>query len=122
MNATKPLSHMEVVCDMPGLTSRTGTALLTGLADALGLTDGLGRGLSAWKSAAAGGAALHARGRGGSRRRASALAKVRARAVHKAKEVQARHPPSRIPRATAQRIKGQAVKTTHRSAPPQYGQ
>ena len=24
----------EVVCDMPGLTSRAGTALLTGLADA----------------------------------------------------------------------------------------
>jgi hypothetical protein len=31
---------------MPGLTSRAGTALLTGLADALGLTDGLVRGLS----------------------------------------------------------------------------
>jgi hypothetical protein len=107
---------------MPGLTSRTGTILLTGLADALGLTDGLGRGLSAWKSAAAGGAALHARGRGGSWRRASALAKVRAHAVHKAKEVHAPHLPSRIPRANAQRIKGQAVKATHRSAPPQYGQ
>jgi len=122
VNATKPLSHMEVVCDALGLTSRTGTALLTDLADAPGLRDGLVRGLCAWKSAAAGGAALHARGRGGSRRRTSALAKVRARAVHKAKEVQARHLTSRIPRATAQRIKGQGVKATHRSAPPQYGQ
>ena len=37
---------MDVVCDMPGLTSRAGTALLTGLADALGLPDGLVRGLS----------------------------------------------------------------------------
>jgi len=46
VNATTSLSHMEVVCDMPGLTSRAGTALLTGLADALGLTDGLIRGLS----------------------------------------------------------------------------
>jgi Transposase DDE domain group 1 len=46
VNATTSLSHMEVVCDMPGLTSRAGTALLTGLADALGLTEGLVRGLS----------------------------------------------------------------------------
>ena len=37
---------MEVTCDMPGLTSRAGTALLSGLADALGLTDGLVSGLS----------------------------------------------------------------------------
>ena len=41
VNATTPLSQMEVTCDMPGLTSRAGTALLSGLADALGLTDGL---------------------------------------------------------------------------------
>jgi len=46
VNATPSLSHMEVVCDMPGLTSRAGTALLSGLADALGLTGGLVRGLS----------------------------------------------------------------------------
>ena len=41
VNATPSLSHMEVVRDMPGLTSRAGAALLTGLADALGLTEGL---------------------------------------------------------------------------------
>jgi len=41
VNATPSLSHMKVVCDMPGLTSRAGTALLTGLADSLGLTEGL---------------------------------------------------------------------------------
>ena len=46
VNATPSLSHMEVVCDMPGLTSRAGTALLTGLADSIGLTEGLVRGLS----------------------------------------------------------------------------
>ena len=46
VNATPSLSHMKVVCDMPGLSSRAGTALLSGLADALGLTDGLVRGLS----------------------------------------------------------------------------
>jgi hypothetical protein len=46
VNATTSLSRMEVTCDMPGLTSRAGTALLTGLADALGLTDGLVSGLS----------------------------------------------------------------------------
>jgi len=46
VNATTSLSRMEVVCDMPGLTSRAGTALLSGLADALGLTEGLVRGLS----------------------------------------------------------------------------
>jgi len=32
---------MEVTCDMPGLTSRAGTALVATLADRLGLTDGL---------------------------------------------------------------------------------
>jgi hypothetical protein len=37
---------MEVVCDADGLTSRAGSALLSGLADALGLTDGLVRGLA----------------------------------------------------------------------------
>jgi hypothetical protein len=37
---------VKVVCDMPGLTSRAGTVLLTGLADQLGLTEGLVRGLS----------------------------------------------------------------------------
>jgi len=46
VNATPSLSHMEVVCDMPGLSSRAGTALLTGLSDAIGLTEGLVRGLS----------------------------------------------------------------------------
>ena len=46
MNATTSLSHMEVTCDMPGLTSRAGTALLSGLADALGLTDALVSGLA----------------------------------------------------------------------------
>ena len=46
VNATPSLSHMEVVCDMPGLTSRAGTALLSGLSDSIGLTEGLVRGLS----------------------------------------------------------------------------
>ena len=46
VNATTSLSRMEVTCDMPGLTSRAGTALLTGLADALGLTDDLVSGLA----------------------------------------------------------------------------
>ena len=41
MNATTPASRFEVTCDMDGLTSRAGTALLTGLADAIGLTAGL---------------------------------------------------------------------------------
>jgi len=41
VNATTSLSPMEVVCDAGGLTSRAGSALLSGLADALGLTDGL---------------------------------------------------------------------------------
>lgn len=45
MNATTPLSRIEVTCDMPGLTSRAGTVLLTGLADAIGLTSGLVEGL-----------------------------------------------------------------------------
>lgn len=47
VNATTSLSSVKVLCDMPGLTSRAGTALLTGLADSIGLTDGLVRGLSA---------------------------------------------------------------------------
>jgi Transposase DDE domain group 1 len=46
VNATTSLSRMEVTCDMPGLTSRAGSALLSGLADAIGLTDGLVSGLS----------------------------------------------------------------------------
>jgi hypothetical protein len=37
---------MEVTCDMAGLSSRAGSALLSGLADALGLTDGLVSALS----------------------------------------------------------------------------
>ncbi|MBU2603009.1 MAG: hypothetical protein KKA32_12730, partial [Actinobacteria bacterium] len=41
VNATTSLPPLKVFCDMPGLTSRAGTALLTGAADALGLTDGL---------------------------------------------------------------------------------
>lgn len=45
MNATTPAARFEVTCDMPGLTSRAGTALLTGLSDAIGLTDGLVDGL-----------------------------------------------------------------------------
>jgi hypothetical protein len=45
VNATTPLPRFEVTCDMPGLTSRAGTALLSGLADRLGLTDGLTRAL-----------------------------------------------------------------------------
>jgi Transposase DDE domain group 1 len=46
VNATTSLPPVKVTCDMPGLTSRAGTALLTGLADALGLTDGLVKGLT----------------------------------------------------------------------------
>jgi len=46
VHASTPLSRIEVACDMPGLTSRAGSALLTGLADASGLTDGLVSGLS----------------------------------------------------------------------------
>jgi len=45
VNATTSLSAVKVTCDMPGLTSRAGSALLTGLADALGLTDALVSGL-----------------------------------------------------------------------------
>ena len=41
VNATPSLSRVKVVCDMPGLTSRAGSALLTGLTDTLGLTEGL---------------------------------------------------------------------------------
>lgn len=41
VNATTPAARFEVTCDMSGLTSRAGTALLTGLCDRLGLTDGL---------------------------------------------------------------------------------
>ena len=41
VNATTPLSRIEVTCDAGGLTSRAGTALLSGLADALGLTSAL---------------------------------------------------------------------------------
>jgi hypothetical protein len=37
---------MEVTSDADGLTSRAGSVLLTGLADAIGLTDGLVRGLA----------------------------------------------------------------------------
>ena len=46
VNATTSLSRMEVVADADALTSRAGSALLTGLADAIGLTDGLVRGLA----------------------------------------------------------------------------
>jgi len=46
VNATTPLSRMEVACDADGLTSRAGTVLLSGLADAIGLTDALVKGLS----------------------------------------------------------------------------
>jgi hypothetical protein len=45
VNATTTLPRIEVTCDMSGLTSRAGTALLTGLADRVGLTDGLIKGL-----------------------------------------------------------------------------
>jgi len=41
VNATTPAARFEVTCDMPGLTSRAGTALLTGLADAIGFTGAL---------------------------------------------------------------------------------
>jgi hypothetical protein len=40
-HATTPLSRIQVTCDMLGLTSRAGTALLSGLADAIGLMDSL---------------------------------------------------------------------------------
>ena len=41
VNATTPAARFEVTCDMSGLTSRAGTALLTVLCDRIGLTDGL---------------------------------------------------------------------------------
>ena len=41
VNATTPLPHVEVCAQGPDLTSRAGTALLSGLADTLGLTQGL---------------------------------------------------------------------------------
>jgi len=46
VNATTSRTPLEVTCDMPGLTSRAGSALLGGLADALGLTEALVSGLS----------------------------------------------------------------------------
>ena len=46
VNATTPLPRIEVTCDMPGLTSRAGTALLPGLADKLGLTRALTKSLT----------------------------------------------------------------------------
>ena len=46
VNATTPAARLEVTCDMPGLTSRAGTALLSGLSDRIGLTDGLVKALS----------------------------------------------------------------------------
>ncbi len=45
VHATTPLSRIEVACDAGGLTSRSGTALLSGLADALGLTSALSEAL-----------------------------------------------------------------------------
>jgi hypothetical protein len=45
VHATTPLSRVEVSCDADGLTSRAGTALLCGLADAVGLTDALTKAL-----------------------------------------------------------------------------
>ncbi|MDP2181821.1 MAG: IS1380 family transposase [Actinomycetota bacterium] len=41
VNANTPASRFEVTCDADGLTSRAGTALLTGLCDAIGLTAAL---------------------------------------------------------------------------------
>lgn len=41
MKATTTRLPVEVTCDAEGLTSRAGTALLTGLSDRIGLTDGL---------------------------------------------------------------------------------
>ena len=40
VNATTPPLRVEVSADLPGLTSRAGTALVAALADRLGLTDG----------------------------------------------------------------------------------
>jgi hypothetical protein len=45
VNATTPPSALEVTCAMPGLTSRAGTTLLSGLADRLGLTEALTKAL-----------------------------------------------------------------------------
>ncbi len=45
MKATTVRIPVEVTCDGEGLTSRAGTALLTGLCDRLGLTDDLVSGL-----------------------------------------------------------------------------
>jgi len=47
VNATTPAVRFEVTRDMSGLTSRAGTALLTGLCDRIGLTAGLVGALSA---------------------------------------------------------------------------
>ena len=41
VNATTPLPRVEVTSQMSALTSRAGTALLSGLSDKLGLTEGL---------------------------------------------------------------------------------
>jgi len=48
VNATTLASRFEVTCDMEGVTSRAGTALLTGLCDRIGLTDGLVGALSVY--------------------------------------------------------------------------
>jgi len=45
VNATTPLPRVEVTSEMSGLTSRTGTALLSALADRLGLTENLTKAL-----------------------------------------------------------------------------
>ena len=63
VNATPSLSRVKVVCDMPGLTSRAGTALLTGLTDTLGLTEGLTAALRVGQTGEQGGAG--ARGQAG---------------------------------------------------------
>jgi hypothetical protein len=46
VNATTPAARLEITCDMDGLTSRAGTALLTGLTDRIGLTAALTGSLS----------------------------------------------------------------------------
>jgi len=46
VNATTPAARFEVTCDMDGLTSRAGTALLTGLTDRIGMTAALAGSLS----------------------------------------------------------------------------
>lgn len=50
MNATTQLLPFEVTCDAIGLTSRAGTALLTGLADRVGLTSALTAALTPYRS------------------------------------------------------------------------